>query len=59
MDQFTEILQKESAKQLNREESSFSIDLSLYDPWNFYRTLQLLVKEKDMDMQFQASSLGM
>ncbi len=59
MDEFVEILQKESAKQLNREESSFSIDLSLYDPWNFYRTLQLLVKENDMDMQFQASNLGM
>lgn len=59
MDQFTEILQRESAKQLNREESSFTIDLSLYDPWNFYKTLQLLVKENDMDMQFQASSLGM
>ena len=59
MDQFIEILQKESAKQLNREESSFSIDLSLYDPWNFYRTLQLLVKENDMDIQFQASNLGM
>lgn len=59
MDEFKEILQKESARQLNRDESSFSIDLSLYDPWNFYRTLQLLVKENDMDMQFQASSLGM
>lgn len=59
MDQFIKILQTESAKQLNREESSFSIDLSLYDPWNFYRTLQLLVKENDMDMQFQASALWM
>lgn len=59
MDRFIKILQEESAKQLNREESSFSIDLSLYDPWNFYRTLQLLVKENDMDMEFQASSLGM
>lgn len=59
MDRFKEILQKESARQLNREETSFSIDLSLYDPWNFYRTLQLLVKENDMDMEFQASSLGM
>lgn len=59
MDRFKEILQQESARQLNREETSFSIDLSLYDPWNFYRTLQLLVKENDMDMEFQASSLGM
>ncbi len=59
MDKFMSILQKESAKQLNRAENSFSIDLTLYDPWNFYRTLQLLVNEPDMDMQFQASSLGM
>lgn len=59
MDRFLEIIQRESAKQLNREESAFAIDLSLYDPWNFYRTLQLLVSEVDMGMQFQASSLGM
>lgn len=59
MDRFIGTLQKESAKQLNREEANFSIDLSLYDPWNFYRTLQLLVKEGDMEMQFQASNLGM
>ncbi|MDD5489294.1 MAG: AAA family ATPase [Candidatus Moranbacteria bacterium] len=59
MDQFLKIIQKESAKQLNRSESDFSIDLKLYDPWNFYRTLQLLVDEIDMDKQFQASSLGM
>lgn len=59
MDKFISILQKESASQLNRSEESFSIDLSLYDPWNFYRTLQLLVHEVDLDMEFQASSLWM
>lgn len=59
MDQFLSIIQKESAKQLNRSEEDFSLDLKLYDPWNFYRTLQLLVNEIDMERQFQASSLGM
>lgn len=60
MDKFLSILQKESALQLNRPESEFQIDLSLYDPWNFYRTLQLLVSEKDLDMPpLQASALGM
>ncbi|HPG39582.1 MAG TPA: AAA family ATPase [bacterium] len=59
MKEFISILQKESAKQLNRTEEEFSVDLNLYDPWNFYRTLQLIVKEPETDMQFQASNLGM
>lgn len=59
MDKFVSILQEESAKQLNRAQDEFSIDLSLYDPWNFFRTLQLLVSESDTGMTFQASALGM
>lgn len=60
MDMFLQIIQEESALQLNRPEDEFSIDLSLYDPWNFYRTLQLLVNEKDTGMPpLQASALGM
>lgn len=59
MKNFLDILQEESAKQLNRPKTDFTVDLSLYDPWNFYKTLQLIVKEPDMDMEFQASNLGM
>jgi len=59
MKKFLQILQEESAKQLNRPQSDFVVDLSLYDPWNFYKTLQLIVKEQDMDLEFQASTLGM
>ena len=59
MHRFIRILQQESAKQLNKPENAFSVDLNLYDPWNFYRTLQLLVQENDTNLQFQASSLGM
>jgi len=59
MKKFLNILQEESAKQLNRPQSDFVVDLSLYDPWNFYKTLQLIVKEQDMDLEFQASTLGM
>lgn len=59
MKQFIEVLQKESAKQLNRPEGDFKIDLNLYDPWNFYRTLQLIVHETDINLSFQASNLGM
>jgi putative ATP-dependent endonuclease of OLD family len=59
MEKFTSILQEESAKQLGRDHGDLKIDLSLYDPWNFYKTLQLLVYEQDIDMEFQASSLGM
>jgi len=59
MKKFMTILQEESARQLNRPQSDFIVDLSLYDPWNFYRTLQLIVKEQDMGLEFQASNLGM
>lgn len=59
MKQFIKVLQKESAKQLNRPEGDFKIDLNLYDPWNFYRTLQLIVHEPDINLSFQASNLGM
>lgn len=59
MKQFIETLQRESAKQLNRPEADFKIDLNLYDPWNFFRTLQLIVHESDLNLSFQASNLGM
>lgn len=59
MKQFIHTLQRESAKQLNKPESDFRIDLNLYDPWNFFRTLQLIVHESDLNLSFQASNLGM
>lgn len=59
MDEFICVLRTETAKQLNREESEFNVDINMYDPWNFYRTLQLLVKEEEMGMTFRASELGM
>ena len=59
MRQFIQILQKESAKQLNKPEEDFKIDLNLYDPWNFFRTLQMIVHERDLNLSFQASHLGM
>lgn len=59
MKRFIETLQTESAKQLNRPEADLKIDLNLYDPWNFYRTLQLIVHESDLGLSFQASNLGM
>ncbi|MBH8558581.1 ATP-dependent nuclease [Hymenobacter negativus] len=59
MKAFISLIQKESAKHLNRPEGSMSIDLNLYDPWHFYRTMQLLVQEEGQPLQFQASKLGM
>lgn len=59
MRQFIQTLQKESAKQLNRPDQDFKIDLNLYDPWNFFRTLQMVVHENDLNLSFQASNLGM
>lgn len=58
MQKFTSILQNETAEQLNRSKEEFTVDFNLYDPWNFYKTLQILVKE-DNGLTFQASQLWM
>jgi putative ATP-dependent endonuclease of OLD family len=50
-------LQKEAANQLNKTTSDFKVDFQMYDPWNYYRALQILVK--DGDLEFQASEMGM
>lgn len=59
MKRFISILKSETAKQLNINNESLTVDLNLYDPWNFYRSLQLLVYEEDTGLKFQASELGM
>jgi putative ATP-dependent endonuclease of OLD family len=58
MKKFTTILQEESARQMNMKPSDFQLNFNLYDPWNFYKTLQVLVKEPDIGLEFQASQLG-
>ncbi|APA63554.1 ATP-dependent nuclease [Maribacter sp. 1_2014MBL_MicDiv] len=59
MKKFIEVLQVETAKQLNRPSNELKVDLNLYDPWNFFRTLQLIICENDTNLSFQASKLGM
>lgn len=59
MKKFIKILQIETAKQLNKPENELKVDLNLYDPWNFFRTLQLIINESDTNLSFQASNLGM
>ena len=59
MQQFVSILGSETARQLNRTPDEFNVDLNMYDPWNFYRTLQIMVHEAETGMTFRASELGM
>ena len=59
MDTFTSILRTETARQLNRDPSDFKVDLNMYDPWNLFRTLQIMVNEAETGMTFRASELGM
>jgi len=59
MSDFIDIIKRESAEQLNRSIDDFEVNLNLYDPWDFYRTLQIIVNEKDVGLKFQASQLGM
>ncbi len=56
MNKFVDILQNETASHLNRRKEEFLVDFNLYDPWNFYKTLQILVKEEN-GLTFQASQL--
>lgn len=59
MELFMQILGSETARQLNRDPSEFQVDLNIYDPWNLFRTLQILVNEAETGMTFRASDLGM
>jgi len=59
MHKFMRILQEESANQMHKSTEDFQLNFNLYDPWNFYRTLQILVYEPDIGLTFQASQLGM
>jgi len=58
-----EIVKEESANQLSKSPDDFEVDFQLYDPWHFYRTLQIIVKEvikqNEDKMSFQASQMGM
>lgn len=51
------ILREETANQLNKPVEDLRLDLSLTDPWNFYRTLQIILT--DFRQDFQASQMGM
>jgi putative ATP-dependent endonuclease of OLD family len=57
------IVKEESASQLSKSPDDFEVDFQLYDPWHFYRTLQIIVKENIKQqgdkMSFQASQMGM
>lgn len=61
--EFVGIVKNESASQLSKSPDDFEVDFQLYDPWHFYRTLQIIVKEAvkqgEDKMSFQASQMGM
>lgn len=59
MNTFLSILQEEGSKQINSSNCDFDIKLNLYDPWNFYRTLQFIVNERTMGLELKASQIGM
>lgn len=59
MQELKSILQDETSRQLNCSPNDLSIDLNIYDPWNLFKTLQIFVRERELDMEFRASELGM
>jgi putative ATP-dependent endonuclease of OLD family len=59
MKSLADILQNETASQLNCSPNDLSVDLNAYDPWNLYRTLQIYVTEQGTGLQMRASDMGM
>lgn len=59
MGELRHILQEETARQLNCSPNDLSIDLSTYDPWNLFKTLQIFVTEQDLGVQMRAADMGM
>lgn len=57
--EFLTYVSSECAKQLNRDPKDFKLDLNIYDPWNYYKTLQILVTDPECELDFQSSSMGM
>jgi len=61
--ELVDIVKDESASQLSKSPDDFEVDFQLYDPWHFYRTIQIIVKEAikhgEDRMSFQASQMGM
>jgi putative ATP-dependent endonuclease of OLD family len=53
------VLREESARQIHREVEDVSVDLSLHDPWNFYRTLQIVVRESGMTQRADQMGMGL
>lgn len=54
-----QILREESAKQIHRNVEDVTVDLALHDPWNFYRTLQIVVQECGMTQRADQMGMGL
>lgn len=56
-EQLASVIRRESARQLQRSEDDIYVRLDLHDPWNFYRTLQIVIRE--CGATFRAEQMGM
>lgn len=59
MGELGQIMQEETANQLNCSPNDLTVDLNAYDPWNLYKTLQIFVTEQETGVQMRASDMGM
>jgi len=58
-DYFLRILNQETSNYLNVDSKNISLDLKLYDPWHYYKTLQMTYKDEESANQFIATEMGM
>jgi putative ATP-dependent endonuclease of OLD family len=54
-----EVIRSETARQLQRTVEDVSVEFALHDPWNFYRTLQLVVQEAGMTFRADQTGMGL
>lgn len=55
----TQIVLVETARLLGRDPEDFRVDFQFYDPWNFYRTFQIIATDDQMDLQANQMGMGL
>jgi len=59
METFLSIIKEETSKQISGSDCDFDIHMNMYDPWNYYRSLQFVASDHTMGLDLKASQLGM
>ena len=59
VENFIAVLKEEAMNQLNLKGKNINIDFNLYDPWNLYRTFQIIIEDPDTEIKLTPADMGM